>query len=77
VAHINDDIFRSVFKQYDVAGLKSKTLVHHHIGGGGQAFAIPAPLHKGFGGVHNIEEAAGIWGGEDAVSDLLQQFLQR
>ncbi len=28
-------------------------LIHHHIGGGGQAAAVPATVHNGYGGIHN------------------------
>ena len=72
---VNDATFRAHFKQYDLAGLRGKTLVHHHIGGGGQAFAIPSPLHEGMGGVHNVEKSLGIWAGEDATAAMLQRLL--
>lgn len=36
------------------------TIIHHHIGQDGQAVGIPSSLHKGYGGVHNIERAIGI-----------------
>ncbi|MEM5673371.1 hypothetical protein AAHB54_28740 [Bacillus cereus] len=38
------------FPQYDFTGLRGTKLVHHHIGGGGQAVGVPLPLHPGFGG---------------------------
>jgi len=75
VSPVNDKAFRTVFSQYDVAGLRGKSLVHHHIGGGGQAFAVPQPLHPGYGGIHNMEKSWGIWGGEDDIADFLQRFL--
>ncbi|KER70722.1 hypothetical protein HR51_19610 [Burkholderia cepacia] len=71
----NDPVFRSVFPQFDVTGLRGQLLVHHHIGGGGQAVGIPKPLHPGFGGIHNTEKDLGIWGGDDRTAKLLQQFL--
>jgi hypothetical protein len=74
-APVNDPPFRGVFTQYDIKGLRGKSLVHHHIGGGGQAFALPAPLHLGFGGIHNIEKAIGIWGGEATAAEILQRFV--
>lgn len=76
VAPTNDPQFRSVFTQYDVRGLRGEPLIHHHVAGGGQAAAIPAPLHPGSGGVHNVERAAGIWGAEDPIADVLQRLLQ-
>lgn len=77
VAPVNDPTFRRVFPQYDVRGLRGQPLIHHHIGGGGQAAAIPAPLHPGFGGIHNVERGAGIWGGEDPVAEMLQRLLEK
>ena len=74
-APVNDEQFRRVFTQYDVRGLRGKALVHHHVGGGGQAAAIPAPLHPGSGGVHNVERAAGIWRGEDPIAEMLERLL--
>jgi hypothetical protein len=76
VAPLNDAQFRRVFTQYDVRGLRGEPLIHHHIGGGGQAAAIPGPLHPGSGGIHNIERAGGIWGAEDPIADVLQRLLQ-
>lgn len=43
------------FKDY-----KGDTLIHHHIGGDGEATALPAGMHKGYGGVHSAEKEAGI-----------------
>jgi len=76
VSPVNDATFRSAFPQYDVRGLRGQPLIHHHIGGGGHAAAIPAPLHPGSGGIHNVERAAGIWGGEDPVAEMLQRLLE-
>jgi len=51
-------------------------LIHHHIGGSGQAMPIPVGLHPGSGGIHNIEKQYGIWGGVDdsVFSELLQSI---
>lgn len=49
-----DDDFIKYFPQYK--GCKGDKLIHHHIGGGGQAAAVPQSLHKGFGGIHNFEK---------------------
>lgn len=75
-APVNDATFRKVFTQYDVRGLRGQTLIHHHIGGGGQAFAIPAPLHLGMGGIHNVEKGWGIWGGDANAAALLERFVR-
>jgi hypothetical protein len=77
VSPINDAQFRAIFSQYDVEGLRSRPLIHHHIGGGGQAAAIPAPLHPGFGGIHNVERGAGVWGREDPITEVLERLLER
>lgn len=37
-----------------------QVLIHHHIGGDGEAVAIPQNAHKGYGEIHNAEKAAGI-----------------
>jgi hypothetical protein len=76
VSPVNDLQFRTTFPQYDVRGLRGQPLIHHHVGGGGQAAAIPAPLHPGFGGIHNVERGAGIWGGEDPIAEMLQRLLE-
>ena len=49
-------------------------LIHHHIGGSGQAMPIPVGLHPGSGGIHNIEKQYGIWGGIDG--DVFSKMLQ-
>lgn len=73
---INDKTFRQYFPQYDVEGLRGKPLIHHHIGGGGQAFGIPSPLHIGSGGVHNVEKLYGIWGIDSDYAERIQIFLE-
>lgn len=42
------------------AQYKRQPLVHHHIGGDGEAVAVPQNAHKGQGEIHNYEKAAGI-----------------
>lgn len=74
-APVNDKTFRKVFPQYDKVGLKGKKLVHHHIGGGGQAFGLPQPLHPGCGGIHNVEKEFGIWDADSNNAELLKKFL--
>ena len=39
---------------------RNQPLVHHHIGGDGEAVAVPKNVHKGQGEIHNHEKAAGI-----------------
>ncbi len=53
-----DAQFVKHFPQYK--GYERQTLVHHHIGGDGQAVAIPKGMHKGFGEIHNVEKKLGI-----------------
>ncbi len=42
------------------ARYRGQPLVHHHIGGDGEAVALPKNAHKGKGEIHNTEKAAGI-----------------
>ena len=51
-------------------------LVHHHIGGGGQAFPVPQKLHPGSGGIHNIEKEAGIWGKIKFIQSYYRNLLR-
>lgn len=44
------------------AQYRNQPLVHHHIGGDGEAVAVPQNAHKGQGEIHNHEKAAGITG---------------
>ena len=37
-----------------------QSLIHHHVGGDGEAVAVPEEIHPGFGEIHNHEKAAGI-----------------
>ncbi|WP_127534768.1 hypothetical protein [Paenibacillus kobensis] len=73
---INDKQFREHFPQYDIK-LYNDTLIHHHIGGGGQAVAVPSKLHPGSGGIHNAEKEAGIWGSDSQYAELLEKFLNK
>lgn len=53
-----DRVFINSFPEYkDFLGDK---LIHHHIGEDGQAVALPAGLHTGYGVVHNIEKELGV-----------------
>ncbi|WP_268875349.1 hypothetical protein, partial [Cytobacillus firmus] len=74
---INDKAFREHFPQYDIKELYNDTLIHHHVGGGGQAVAVPSKLHPGTGGIHNAEKAAGIWGNDSQYAELLEKFLKK
>lgn len=42
------------------AQYRNQTLVHHHIGGDGEAVALPQNAHKGQGEIHNYEKESGI-----------------
>jgi len=57
-----DSTFIKYFPQYK--DYMEQELKHHHIGGEGQAMPIPAELHQGSGGIHNIEKSLGIFGDE-------------
>ena len=73
---VNNAEFRAVFKQYDVKGLRGNKLIHHHIGGGSQAFAVPSSLHRGLGGIHNVEKQFGIWGSDGVISNVLEELFK-
>lgn len=72
-----DPQFRKIFRQFDQKGLRGDSLIHHHIGGGSQAAAVPSKLHIGSGGIHNIEKSIGVWGKEGPESLLLQRLLEQ
>lgn len=74
---INNPTFRKHFPQYDLKELYNDTLIHHHIGGGGQAVAVPSKLHPGLGGIHNAEKSAGVWGNDQKYAELLEKFLEK
>ncbi|MEC1180057.1 pre-toxin TG domain-containing protein [Metasolibacillus meyeri] len=74
---INDKTFREHFPQYDMKELYNDKLIHHHVGGGGQAVAVPSKLHPGTGGIHNAEKAAGVWGNDSEYAKLLEKFLNK
>ncbi|WGT37910.1 hypothetical protein QH639_19100 [Lysinibacillus sp. 1 U-2021] len=76
-APINDKTFREHFPQYDMKELYNDKLIHHHVGGGGQAVAVPSKLHPGTGGIHNAEKAAGVWGNDSEYAKLLEKFLNK
>jgi len=76
-APTNNPTFRKHFPQYDLKELYNDTLIHHHIGGGGQAVAVPSKLHPGLGGIHNAEKSAGVWGNDQKYAELLEKFLEK
>lgn len=53
-----DSTFVKYFPEYEP--MIGEKLKHHHIGEDGQAIALPASLHKGYGVVHNSEKIAGV-----------------
>ncbi|MBC2582753.1 RHS repeat-associated core domain-containing protein, partial [Clostridium sp. DJ247] len=73
-----DKTFIKHFPQYK--GYEDNELVHHHIGGGGQAMPVPTGVHPGSGGIHNEEKRLGIFGdtGNDKVyADYLENIKNR
>ncbi|WP_411197859.1 T7SS effector LXG polymorphic toxin [Sporosarcina sp. ANT_H38] len=66
-----DDEFIKYCPQYK--DFKGDKLIHHHIGGGGQATAVPQSLHKGFGGIHNFEKEHNIRG-NDLLTEIGEVF---
>ncbi len=77
LAPTNNPAFRRYFPQYDNPDWFNDTLIHHHIGGGGQAVGVPATIHPGSGGIHNIEDAALITGADAGIAAMLQRLLDR
>ena len=74
-APIVDGRFIKHFPEYK--SFKGETLVHHHIGGDGQAVAIPKSMHKGFGEIHNEEKKLGITkNGQDFSRDCEKYCTQ-
>lgn len=59
------------------AAYRGETLIHHHIGGDGEAVAVPQSVHKGFGEIHNAEKAAGITQSCRAFSDKCQVYVSQ
>ena len=57
-APVVDAKFAESFPQYKE--YKGETLIHHHIGGDGQAVALPQSIHKGYGEIHSVEQNLGI-----------------
>lgn len=74
---INNPTFRKHFPQYDLKELYNETLIHHHIGGGDQAVAVPSKLHPGLRGVHNAEKIAVVCGNDRKYAELLKNFLEK
>lgn len=64
--------FSSVFTAYE--GFEGQFLVHHHIGGDGQAAAVPASLHIGSGGIQNQEEEAGITENGEKYTNFYEEW---
>lgn len=62
----------SVFTAYE--GFEGQFLVHHHIGGDGQAAAVPASLHIGSGGIQNQEEEAGITENGEKYTNFYEEW---
>ncbi len=48
---------------------RGQSLIHHHVGGDGEAVAVPEDIHPGYGEIHNHEKAAGITDDCRAFSD--------
>jgi hypothetical protein len=73
-APIVDQKFIQHNPQY--AQFKNEKLVHHHIGGDGQAAAVPVSIHKGYGEIHNHEKNAGITQSCREFSDKCESYVQ-
>lgn len=67
---ICDEQFVHYFKIYK--SHIGETLVHHHIGGDGQAVAVPYSWHSGFGRIHNREKDIGITDNAEIFSEIVK-----
>lgn len=70
-----DAKFVKHFPEYK--GYENETLVHHHVGGDGQAVAVPKSMHKGFGEIHNVEKKAGITKNGQEFSKECEKYCER
>ena len=63
-----DDVFVKHFPEYEK--YKGEQMIHHHIGGDGQAVAVPRSIHRGSGGIHVDERKLGITANAKEYSSL-------
>lgn len=59
------------------AQFKGEPLAHHHIGGDGQAAAVPRSMHMGYGEIHNHEKSAGITRNCQDFSQKCDNYVQK
>ena len=60
------------------ARFEGESLIHHHIGGDGQAVAIPQSVHsKGYGEIHNIERDLGIRAEAEKFSEQVKRLCEQ
>lgn len=59
------------------AQFKGEPLAHHHIGGDGQAAAVPRSMHMGYGEIHNHEKKAGITQNCKDFSQKCDNYVQK
>lgn len=59
------------------AQFKGEPLAHHHIGGNGQAAAVPRSMHMGYGEIHNHEKKAGITQNCKDFSQKCDNYVQK
>jgi len=70
-----DAQFVKNFPQYK--GYENEVLIHHHIGGDGQAVAVPSSIHKGSGEIHNPENNLGITKNAQLFSEQCKQVCSK
>lgn len=51
-------------------------LIHHHIGGAGQAVAIPHGMHVGWGEIHVVENSIGVRDNAIIISDSVDALAK-
>ena len=70
---IIDNQLSDAFPQYK--GFEGEKLIHHHIGGDGQAVGEPESLHVDYGGIHDAEEASGVRENAEAFTKFYENKL--
>lgn len=73
-APIVNEHFLKSFPQY--REFKNEILIHHHIGGDGQAVAVPKGIHVGYGEIHVVENKLGIRDKAKAFTEQVKKLIK-
>ena len=69
-----DQQFTENLPQYEE--YTGEKLIHHHVGGDGQAVAVPQSIHRGYGEIHNPERDLGIRSEAEQYSAQCKQVCE-